>query len=396
MSDWKRHRNPDDVPTPLAVALSDFCRRAQSPATAAQVREALALIAESDDFRVRAITDAEPPARPLGPFAVIDLLNGATPETAAERQRLGYYALAQALAAERERTAPLPTPAATSGMAPTLGSFQLEAQAPGPQRARKADKAHASTLAERIAPKKRAREDAPAELADGLEAPAVDDLPRRKLPAPRGRFSQVAPPKTSSAELLQPEAKDTLSQLAQQHGHRFALREALAVQYVDRTGAAITVDSVVHTLQRHGLFVALERKERELVLTQYAQHRGAGGRVAWALGVRPSELKTLVRQLHLEREIDELRERFSREALSPANFAFRLDLVGRDKYLADLGIQRRFADSLRGEIRALIGSAKVSAGGFEEAVKTAARQSGVEPELLERAAKKLGLAEEFD
>src|SRR5512137_2205894 len=50
MSDnWQRRREPDDVPTPLAVALSDFCRRAKSPASAAEVREALALLAPEDE-----------------------------------------------------------------------------------------------------------------------------------------------------------------------------------------------------------------------------------------------------------------------------------------------------------------------------------------------------------
>src|SRR6059058_302551 len=43
---WQRKRQPDDVPTPVAVALSDYCRRAKSPAPAPEVRAALALIAE--------------------------------------------------------------------------------------------------------------------------------------------------------------------------------------------------------------------------------------------------------------------------------------------------------------------------------------------------------------
>jgi hypothetical protein len=42
MMDWHRKRHPDDVPTPVAVAVSDFCRRARVPAPPALVRDALA------------------------------------------------------------------------------------------------------------------------------------------------------------------------------------------------------------------------------------------------------------------------------------------------------------------------------------------------------------------
>ncbi|NPC87307.1 hypothetical protein HPC49_55175, partial [Pyxidicoccus fallax] len=90
-SPWQRRRQPDDVPTPVAVAVSDFCRRAKSPAPAPEVREALALLAEDDDFRVRALTDGEPEASPLGPFAVVDVLRGTAPSLAAQRQACGFY-----------------------------------------------------------------------------------------------------------------------------------------------------------------------------------------------------------------------------------------------------------------------------------------------------------------
>ena len=82
MSDiWQRKRQPDEVPTPLAVALSDFCRRAKAPASPLEVREALALVSGDEEFRVRQLTDGEPQATPLGPFAAIDVLQGAAPQT---------------------------------------------------------------------------------------------------------------------------------------------------------------------------------------------------------------------------------------------------------------------------------------------------------------------------
>src|SRR5215468_8933142 len=42
MASWERKRQPDDVPTPVAVAVSDFCPRAGTPAAPRAVREAQA------------------------------------------------------------------------------------------------------------------------------------------------------------------------------------------------------------------------------------------------------------------------------------------------------------------------------------------------------------------
>ncbi|NNC04650.1 hypothetical protein HJC10_17575, partial [Corallococcus exiguus] len=114
ISPWQRRRQPDDVPTPVAVAVSDFCRRAKAPAPAQQVREALALLTEDEDFRVRALTDGEPETSPLGPFAVVDILRGVTPALAAQRQECGYYDVAQELALVREEKTPPPAPASTT------------------------------------------------------------------------------------------------------------------------------------------------------------------------------------------------------------------------------------------------------------------------------------------
>src|SRR5215468_9702613 len=113
MASWERKRQPDDVPPPVAVAVSDFCRRAGAPAAPRAVREALSTVSEDDDFRVRAVTDAEPPVRPLGPFAVIDLARGTPADTAALRERSGYYGLVEELLALQDASlaAPAPEPA---------------------------------------------------------------------------------------------------------------------------------------------------------------------------------------------------------------------------------------------------------------------------------------------
>src|SRR5262249_51392714 len=116
MASWERKRQPDDVPTPVAVAVSDFCRRPGTPAAPRAGREALPTMPDADDFRVRAVTDAEPPVRPLGPFAVVDLARGTPADIAALRERSGYYALVEELLGLQDSRGALPAPS-TPGFA---------------------------------------------------------------------------------------------------------------------------------------------------------------------------------------------------------------------------------------------------------------------------------------
>lgn len=329
MVEWSRKRGPGDVPTPVATALSDFCRRAGSPASAAVVREALSCLSGEDDFRLRALAEGEPATSPLGPFAAVDVLLGTPAKVASVREETGYYQLVRELLAERERKVPEEHLA------------QAEPAAP----------------------------------------PRPESEPRRReLPRPRGRFAQLPAAKRSLAELTAPDAGSMLGDLLEQHGHRFGLHRALAEQFEGRGGRPLVVEEVLAALERHGLTEKVTRKEHELVLSSYAEHKGSSGRAAWSLALSPIELSKLVEAVGAEREVEELRERFRREALAPTNLRHRLDLVGRTRYLADLGIERRFNQSLAIELGELLRAEKV---------EEAAKRHGLPRELLEKAAAKL-------
>src|SRR5262249_37719287 len=161
MASWERKRQPDDVPTPVAVAVSDFCRRAGTPAPPRAVREALSTVSEADDFRVRAVTDAEPRVRPLGPFAVVDLARGTPADTAALRERSGDYALVEELLALQDQRATPPAMAAPTVVAappplvPAAPAVTHAAQTPSPSPRRTTSGSPAPTMAERIAPRRR-------------------------------------------------------------------------------------------------------------------------------------------------------------------------------------------------------------------------------------------------
>lgn len=376
MASWERKRQPDDVPTPVAVAVSDFCRRAGAPASPHAVRQALSVVAEPDDFRVRAVTDGEPPARPLGPFAVVDVARGTPVETASLRERSGYYALveemlrlqdAQPRADTEARAAP---PRAVA--APAEPPAQRVEEAPPASRAREPghDATRPASVAERIAPRRRS-----------AQPPAP----------PRGRFTQVETQRAPLDSLEGPEGRTILEALLGQHDHRPALLRALAQGYAGHRGAEPTAPELDALLEGHGLLGAAETRERELILAALSEHRGALGRVAWVLGLRGAELGTLVTRLGLGAEVDRIRERFRRETLAPTSWTARLDLLGRRKYLEDLGVAREFEERLRADlVRELQGPAPDGGEGPE----ALARRLSVSPTLVHRALERLGLLSE--
>ena len=337
MASWERKRQPDDVPTPVAVAVSDFCRRAGTPAPPRAVREALSTVSEADDFRVRAVTDAEPPASPLGPFAVVDLARGTPADTAALRERSGYYALVEELLAlEDLRAGPATTatpsavtsPPAAAPLSPSV-SPPAQVQPPSVSPAGRSE-SPAPTVAERIAPRRRTAQ---------APTPAT----------PRGRFTQGELQRAPLESLEAPAGRATLESLLAQYSHRIALLHALAHGYTGQRGEP-SAPELDELLARHGLLEAVEASERELLLSALSENRGALGRVAWALGLRGPELAALVSRLGLGPEVDRLRERFRKEALTPPSWTARLDLLGRRKYLEDLGLEREFEDRLRGDL----------------------------------------------
>ena len=377
MASWERKRQPDDVPTPVAVAVSDYCRRAGAPASPRAVRDALSTLLAADDFRVRAVTDAEPPVRPLGPFAVVDLARGTPADTAGLRERSGYYALVEEMLAVQDAQAPAHPPI-TAPAAGAAASRPNEPPSPAPaapaaERGKRSRTTPAApqgpSVAERIAPRRRAAQSAA---------------------EPRGRFTQVEAERSPLEVLEAPAARTTLESLLAQHGHRPALLRALAQGYSGRRGSDPSAAELDALLAGHGLIAAVEESERSLVLDALSEHRGALGRVAWAMGLRGQELEGLISRLGLGTEVERLRERFRREALNPASWTARLDLLGRRKYLEDLGIERDFDERLRAD---LLRELK-AAGGGEDAHPGLARRLGAPPTLVGRALERLGLLPE--
>src|SRR5690606_25787773 len=168
---WHRARSPDEVPTPIAVALSDFCRRAQAPASPAKVREALSALSPDDDFRVRALSEEGPsPEARWTPLAAVDLVRGTRPALVAQRLSCGYYDVVRELLEASDRPAPIP---GTAVEAPAAAPTPAPA-APRVSRTR----AKAEALEARIAPRVRSAGDTEEAFEEAPVESGTAALPR--------------------------------------------------------------------------------------------------------------------------------------------------------------------------------------------------------------------------
>jgi hypothetical protein len=391
MMDAQRKRLPEDVPTPVAVAVSDFCRRAKAPASPGLVRDALALLDDADDDRVRELADSEPTAR-LGPFAVVDVILGTRTSVAAEREESGYYDEVRRATREQKPKQTPKTPiaivsAARSGPASTLTPTRRERET--------GSRAKKPTLKERIAPHKRRAGEFDRTPASQPLAGATF-LPKRNLPAPRGRFTTVDPSRANFESLFRPEGKDTVEALIGQVPHRVALLRTLEQGYAAKRGDALSVGDVEDVLEAHELFEQIEKKEREGLLAAVIEQKGSLFRASHSFGLKVDELEKLIGALGIGEQVDEVRERFTREALSPENLSLRLDLLFRARYLEDLGIERRFQQALTKELSALIDQVKDAATSVATLVDLLSRQHALHAESLRKALDKLGLLKPWE
>ncbi len=394
MEQWQRRRHPDDVPTPIAVAVADFCRRAKGQAPASVVREALSTLSDDDDFRVKALTDAEPSVRPLGPFAVVDVVCGTDPAVAAQREQTGYYNLIRSMAAQTQppqRPSP-PTRAAALASKPRKRTAEASGRGEGAKRTVERGARKRASIAEAIGPKKRAPKVA---VAAVTLPPAQSPWKKRELPLPRGKFTRIEAEASRLDELFRPAAKEELLGLIEQTGNRISLRKTLERQYVVRRGVAPSPDDVDALLERHNLTKAIARKEREIILSALTESHGQLVKVAFAMGLNAFEVDRLIALIGIRDEVTQIRERWVREALSTRNLAMRLEMLGRGKYLADLKIVRRFKEALVRDILETLEALPVMED-LDQLVRVASKRHALNAESLRAAIDRLNIENQLD
>jgi hypothetical protein len=122
-----------------------------------------------------------------------------------------------------------------------------------------------------------------------------------------------------------------------------------------------------------------------------SEARGALGKAAQALALKDGELERLVAEAGLGVEVSRLRDRFITEAIAPRHLDRRLELLGRGKYLKDLGIEDRFFEALERDLGRLLEAARPGSPTLSGALERVAREQTLPFDLLRAACERLGL-----
>jgi hypothetical protein len=270
---------------------------------AAEIRHAIAPLGWDELIAVRALLADPPPARPLGPHALVDLARGVPPDLAAEREREGRYS---SEGREDGEASPVPPSASRRAAAP-----------PSPATRRRGARGRGVVI-------RRAR-----------------DAPATPPPAP------PAPP--SLDELLRPEGRATLERLVRTHGgRRSSLVAALAAAWRRPDGGAPREEDLDALLDHHGLARAYERRERDEVLHALRAEGGVRTAAAARLGVDVPALDAALARLDAGAEAERIREARRADLRARATLAARVRLLLADEpRLRDLDLLPEFEEDLR-------------------------------------------------
>jgi hypothetical protein len=356
-------RDPISVPEDLVQGI----RALTDGADEAGIRVALASLTPPEEKHLRRLLASPPPGR-FGPLAWADLARGTDPQVAAARELSGYYTLL----AERDTLATLlknrgparPPNPKTKALKPGPGrepEREPETETGPEPGSRGHTRAAAKDRADRIQHLLGLfayHRDAPL-VARSLHLP-LEDLNReldalrirRKayrlargsdtqmplaspVPSPRGppvrRRTRTAPAPAAPPEPARaPTDQDTLRAALAEAGPRRALLAA-------RLG--VGGRALLARFRAAGLERELALRERDLIRALYSRHRGAEGKVAEELRITPEELRDLVAERGLSRDLASLRQGFRREALRLRWPKDRIEQVlNRREELQELGV----------------------------------------------------------
>lgn len=339
-------RDPREISDSIVSAVLDFCRRADRPTTAEEVRLALARLGSDREREILRLAASEPPARPLSPHAFVDWIQGMPPAQAAALEEAGAY---QAIARE----------AAAQAIDLQLRldrAAKVEKKVrPTTKRRKKADETPAGPIVRRR-PRPEPPAEATAETGTGEREPESPPSPPvrpgRRPAEPRfGRFVSGPPAKRPIAELEGPEGGEILRGLiAETHGNPSLLLDRLNAAWAPPQGT-IGRARLEELLERHGLAAVRRKAEREQLRALLRRQRGFDRPVARAWRISTADLRRLVAEYGLAEELEELRRRAREEVLAEERLEARLDLLFRQAdRLHALGAHREIHEKVREEL----------------------------------------------
>lgn len=290
-----------EIDDELMARVLRWCAEAGRPATPDEVRDALTPLSWDALLAVRAVLADPPPARPLGPSALVEIAQGTPAEVAAERER-------------------------SSGARPEVLPAASE-QVPAPPPAEKKRTRGKSTRRLATVVIRRARDRREDDTPAHTPLPLVD-------------------------ELFLAEGRAVLERWVRRHGARRGrlVEEITAWRRPD--GAPAGEEELERLLDAHGLARAFERREREEVLHAIRAAGGLLGGAARSLGLSAEALATTIERLGISSEVERIRDERRDDLRRRATLGDRVRLLVDDAdRLQDLGLTREFEDDVRERLR---------------------------------------------
>lgn len=375
-------RDPREISDSIVSAVLDFCRRADRPTRAEEVRLALARLGSDRDREILRLATSEPPARPLSPHAFVDWIQGMPPAQAAALEEAGAY---QAIAREAASQA-------IDLQVRLDRAAKVEKKARPPARRRKkADETPTGPIVRRR-PRETSAEAEPGE-GERESPPSPPVRPGRRPAEPRfGRFVSGPAAKRPIEELEGPEGEAILRDLvAETHGNPSLLLDRLNAAWAPAQGT-IGRARLEELLERHGLAATRRKAEREQLRTLLRRQRGFDRPVARAWRISTADLRRLVSEYGLAEEVEELRRRAREEVLAEERLEARLDLLFRQAdRLHALGAHREIYEKVRDELTRRVEQMPVEGETPEVLLELIRRQEGLDRAAWRWAVDRFGL-----
>ncbi|RME21882.1 MAG: hypothetical protein D6806_13855 [Deltaproteobacteria bacterium] len=219
-----------------------------------------------------------------------------------------------------------------------------------------------------------------------MSVPLPPPPPARRV-TPRGGTRAVF------ALLYEKKGKKVLAGLIHQLKFgRADLVEKLNEQYRGMPGVPLELEDVLRALHYHNLTGALYEREREILCRQLRKQGGSLAKTAQKMKMTSEQLQERMDELGLAEEFTRIRNEFKEQILERSDLKQKLDLaLTKEKYLADLGIDKEVDDSIRRELEAAMG--RMAQGGSEEETQRfICEELSLDEQRYRRLVRRYGLA----
>jgi hypothetical protein len=134
-------------------------------------------------------------------------------------------------------------------------------------------------------------------------------------------------------------------------------------------GIPVDEEDLLRAVHYHQLGDILRKRESEILCRHLTKQRGSLAKTAQAIKIDLEKLQNRFQELQMEEEVSRIRNEFREAILERGSFQERLGLVlGREKYLEDLGITSEVDAALRRDLHKQLSKVRQGATAEEQAL----------------------------